>query len=531
MKIQRFITSLVALAAIICSCQTEQDTQTLPSNAKTDIEFTLSITDLSYDSAQVSVKHNGTTNDTWYGFLTEDTEKNVAVLIASKVAELQANGGDIEGLETRTTKRINLKNLEASTKYKYIAFAIAPNGLLYGKVEAIEFETTKGFLLQTVEDWSVRYENRNTETNEETYTVEFKKNNTPRCHVGFIPKWLVEAYEKEEGIQEELAAYGGLRLNIGGKIYLFSILDYLVFEELYTFWGYYDEDSNYFNQETFSEGMTFRLPRQTSGTYYAVAIGFVDNQTPTFTYSVNEITIAKETASEDYNNWLGTWTLKGANNLTYTLEFKENDPNFSYYVYGWECGSSVHTDKCTEECNEHMLFTDFTSYELGIPFYYDALKGSMFIQSMLLGAEASSDQTYYINWGMYGFTIYDEKTTSILLDDEKIAEADKPVDAKTTLVGLPSTTYNIDASGNITEVDFTYSSLGYVMYDEKTYTAQPWNIRLELPASLEKAAAQPAANMIQTAGDSHKKESAIKSFNKIKKADYSKLVKADLLRK
>ena len=75
MKIQRFITSLVALAAIICSCQTEQDTQTLPSNAKTDIEFTLSITDLSYDSAQVSVKHNGTTNDTWYGFLTEDTEK------------------------------------------------------------------------------------------------------------------------------------------------------------------------------------------------------------------------------------------------------------------------------------------------------------------------------------------------------------------------------------------------------------------------------------------------------------------------
>ena len=530
MKIQKFLTTLVAAAAVICSCESAIDTPQLPGNVKTDIAFTLSVTDLSYDSAQISVKHDGSTDDTWYGFLTDQTDKNIAVLIASKVAELQAKGGNIEGLESRTSKRINLKDLEASTKYRYIVFAIAPNGLLYGNMESIEFETTKGFLLQIVEDWTVRYENRDAATNQETYSVEFKKNNAPRCHIGFIPKWLVEAYESEEGVQDELASYGGLRLNIGGKVYLFSVLDYLVFEELYTYWGYYDGDSGYFNQETFGESTTFRLPRQASGDYYVVAIGFEDT-VPTFTYSVNEVTITKETASEDYNNWLGTWTLKGANDLSYTLTFEENDPNFSYYVYGWECGSSLHTDKCTEECKEHLLFTDFSEYKLGIPFYFDALKGSMFIQSMLLGAEASADQTYYVNWGMFGYTMHEGKRTAILLEDEIVAEAVKPIDGKTSLVGLPSTTYNIDASGNTTEVDFTYNALSYVMYDDKSYSAQPWNVPVELPAELEKTASQPASSMAKNARESYRKESAIKSFNSIKNADYSKLIKADIHRK
>lgn len=529
MKIQKFLTALVAAAAVMVSCEKTPSGPQLPANVKSDLSFTLSITEITYNSAQISVKHDGTTNDTWYGFLTDETEGNVASLISKKIAELTANGGDIQGLETRTTKRVNLNDLEAATKYKYIVFAIAPNGILYGNMASIDIETSEGFLLQTVEDWTISYENRDAATNQETYSVQFKKNNAPRCHVGFIPKWLVEKYEQEETIQNELNEYGGLRLQIGEQIFLFSVLDYLVFEELYEYWGYYDEDENYFNQETFNESTTFMLPRQASGDYYAVAIGF-NNATPTFTYSVNEITIAKETPSADYKSWLGTWNLVGANNIPYTLTFQENDPNYSYYVAGWECGSPVHTDKCPENCTAHYLYTDFSEFQLEIPFYFDALKGSMNIKSLLIQASPGSNGAY-LYWGLYGFTEYQGQTTSILLDNELVAEAAKPVNSKSTLAGLPSTTYNVDSAGNITEVDFTYSSLGYVMYDDKTYTPQPWNLPLELPATLEKSAAQPASAMANPARDSFKKESAIKSFNSIKKADYSKLMKADFLRK
>ena len=530
MKIQKFLTALVAAAAVMVSCEKAPEGLQLPANVKTDLNFTLSITEVTYNSAQISVKHDGTTNDSWYGFLTEETDANVATLISKKIAELTADGGNIQGLETRTSKRVNLNDLEAATKYKYIVFAIAPNGILYGQMASIDIETAEGFLLQTVEDWTVAYESRDAATNQETYSVQFKKSNAARCHVGFIPKWLVETYEKEESIKNELDAYGGLRLQIGEQVFLFSILDYLVFEELYEYWGYYDEDDNYFNQETFSESTTFMLPRQSSGDYYAVAIGF-SNGTPTFTYSVSEISIAKETPSADYQSWLGTWNIVGANNIPYTLTFEENDPNYSYYVAGWECGSSVHTNKCTEDCTEHILYTNFSEYKLEIPFYFNALTGSMNIKSLLIQASPSSDNQSYLYWGMYGYTEYQGQKTSILLDNELIAEAAKPVDSKSTLVGLPSTTYNMDSAGNITEVDFTYSSLGYVMYDDKTYTPQPWNLPLELPATLEKSAAQPASVMAESARNSFRKESAVKSFNSIKKADYSKLVKADLLRK
>lgn len=530
MKIQKFLTALVAVAAIFVSCEKTPEGPKLPANVKTDLNFTLSITEVSYNSAQISVKHDGTTNDTWYGFITDQPENKIPALVAGKVAELTANG-DIQGLESRTSKRVNLNDLEAATTYRYVVFAISPNGLLYGNMSSIEFTTSEGFLLNQSDDWTVKYESRNTTENKETYSIAFKNSKSPRCHVGFIPKWLVEAYENEEVIKQEIAEYGALRLQIGEQVFLFSVLDYLVFEEMMEFWEYYDSDESYFSQETFNENSTFELPRQASGKYYAVAIGFIDNKTPTFTYSASEVEIVKETASADYNNWLGSWTLKSANDITYTLTFEENDPNFSYYVYGWECGSSVHTDKCKDDCTAHMLYTDFSEFKLGIPFYYDATDCSMNIQSMLLGAEPSADGKYYINWGMFGYTEYQGQTTSILLEDEIIAKAAKPSDSKTTFVGLPSTTYNMDSAGNITEVNFTYTSLCYTMYDDKTYSAQPWNLPLELPASLEKTAAQPASSMANPARNSYRKESAIKSYHSIKNADYSKLVKADFLKK
>jgi hypothetical protein len=175
-----------------------------------------------------------------------------------------------------------------------------------------------------------------------------------------------------------------------------------------------------------------------------------------------------------------------------------------------------------------MVYTDFSNYKLGIPFYFDALNGEMFVQSILLGAELSTDGTYYLNWGMFGYTEYEGNTVSILTQEDKIASAAQPADSKSTLNGLASTTYNMDASGNATEVNFTYNSLGYVMYDSKTYAPTPWNVPVTLPATLEKVAASPAM-MTRSAGKSARTESAVNSYKKIKSADYSRLVKADIL--
>ena len=531
MKIQKILTSLFAAAAILCSCEKEQEGLQLPGEIKTDLKFhTLEVVDISYNSATLSVKHDGTSSDTWYGFVSGNPGKSDAILIADKISEIIANG-DIKKLNKRTSARVELTDLEPAKKYKYIVFAITPDGQIYGKSASVTFTTEESaFLLTQCDDWSITREGRS-EKNEETYSIVFNKANAPRCHVGFIPKWMVEYYEGMPEIQAELEQFGGLRVNIGEQVFLFSIIDYLVFEELYEYWGYYEEDESYFANETFSESYTFSSPRQESGDYYAVCIGFDDGQ-PTYTYSVNDVTIEKEQPSESYNKWIGTWTITGANNISYNLKFEENDPNFSFYVYGWECSESVHNKECPENCTEHTLYTDFSTYKLGIPFYFNALNGEMSIKSTILGGEEVSGNMMY--WGMFGYTKHEGETVSILTPEDNVASAAVAVDTLTTLNGLESVTYKYGADGSmVEEVKFTYSSLGYVQYDEQTYTPMPWNLPIELPAIMVKNedVATASMNNNTTSLKAIRQANAIKSYTSIQKADYSRLVKADFLNK
>ena len=134
---------------------------------------------------------------------------------------------------------------------------------------------------------------------------------------------------------------------------------------------------------------------------------------------------------------------------------------------------------------------------------------------------------------MFGYTEYEGNTISILTRDDKIASAAQPADTTAILNGMASTTYNVDGSGNITDVNFTYTSLGYVMYDDKTYTPSPWNLPLELPATLIKvkdtAGEEPVTPVLSSSLNNTRRTSAVNSYKGIKKADYSRLVKTDFL--
>lgn len=529
MKIHKILISLFT-AVILCSCEKADDGDKLPDGIKSDLNFhTLEIVDVSYNSASLSVKHDGTSDDTWYGFVTDKIGTKDAVLIADKITELTTNGG-LKKLDRRPSARIELTDLQAAKNYKYIVFAITADGVLYGASRSIQFKTEESaFLLTQCDDWSVAYAGRDALKNEEQYTVDFEAAGAPRCHIGFVPKWMVEYYEEDEKVMAEIEEFGGLRLQIGEQVFMFSIIDYLVWEELYEYWGYYEGDDEYFANDTFGETSGFNVPRQESGEYYAVAIGFKDGE-PTFTYSVDEITIEKEIPSEEYNNWIGKWTLTGANtHMSYTLEFKENDPNFSYYVYGWECGESLHDKTCTENCTEHQLFMDFSEYELGIPFYFDALTGNFFIKSSILGGQSINQEDedgneYYQYWGLFGYTTHDNERVSILTPEDNIASAAQPVDSQTILNGLSSVTYKYGETENdVEKVNFTYGYLGYISYDTKNYNVIPYNIPVELPATMVKNAVDPVVNTIRKGDSSMRKEMAAKSFRNIKANDYKKL--------
>ena len=522
MKRLFYVASVLIATVLTASC--EKETQGGEELDISNVAFSVKVSEIGVNSAEISVRHNGPEKMGWYCFLTQETNKSMASLINENVKKLlkeKNETGRVSGIRTTTNRTVTYENLNPETEYRFIVFALSEELEIYGIAKEVKF-TTMGFLMTVTDDW--KFERLGREQNQEKYSVEFGANAT-RCHIAFIEKWMVDYYESSDEIKEELDTYGGLRLQLGEDVYLFSILDYLVWEELYEYWGYYDIDKNFFEQETFNASAEFLVPRQESGDYYVVAIGFTNNGEPTLEYSSTLITIQKETASQEYSNWLGEWNITGANDITYKLRFEENDPNYSFYVYGWECGNSVHDKTCTAECTEHMLYTDFTKYALGIPFYFDALNGETIIKSKLIGAEEVTEG--YMYWGLYGYTDYQEQLVTILSDEDKIASAAQAVDGKATLNGLDSVTYNYDSEGNETEIEFTYNSFGYVMYDDKTFTPQPWNIPMDLPATLVKVEDTPkAASFNAKKARASKKEAlARKSYTSIKNADYSRFTK------
>ena len=130
---------------------------------------------------------------------------------------------------------------------------------------------------------------------------------------------------------------------------------------------------------------------------------------------------------------------------------------------------------------------------------------------------------------MYGYTEYQEQPVAILSDGDIIASAAQPADSKSTLNGNESYTYNYDAEGNATRVDFTYNSLGYTMYDS-SYSPGVWNDPMVLPASIERAEDAPEASAFRMKSGQAcgREEQAMKRFNEIKTADYSRLTKSDI---
>ena len=151
----------------------------------------------------------------------------------------------------------------------------------------------------------------------------------------------------------------------------------------------------------------------------------------------------------------------------------------------------------------------------------------MSIKSTVLGGQEVSGNMMY--WGMFGYTNYEGETVSILTPEDKVASAALAADSQTTLKGLESVIYKYGADGSmVEEVKFTYSSLGYVQYDAETNTPMPWNLPIELPATMVKTES-PASLKVAATNKAVRKACATNKFNSIKNADYSRLMKADFL--
>ena len=312
--------------------------------------------------------------------------------------------------------------------------------------------------MEKVTEWSVKY-NKRTADNEEEFSI--VNDGKDDIYVTFINALNIESLENSEEFKE----YGGFRLLDKNEnvVALLNAEEALVYMEMMTLIKYIEEEGGSISDFVYNESLTATMPRKQSGEWLAVCIQ-CDEKGPTGYYSCDYITIEKETASEEYQRWLGNWTFKGNNDIEYTMEIIEEDPNFIYAVKGWECDESLGEDN------------DFSRYEdWYIPMYFDKLTGNFYVQGSDFGTIDAANPVY---WGLYGW--YNNEP---YIYEEKVCEATWETKS---LTGCATT---------LPEIKFTYSGMGYTSYmkTESGLGYNYWNEIMEFPITMTKIEPEPVA--------------------------------------
>ena len=465
--ILRFAALFAATAVIFCCGKPDNGdggkTPTDPS-LNEDLEFTLEVSETDATSAKIRVEHNGERNDTWYYFVT--TESDIDQAILDEVERLQKEG-DVT-LQRSTGKNVTVKDLETKTTYTFVAFGLSSEGEVYGTPADIEF-TTKADITDLVEsdEWTLSYEGR--EDGKERFGVQCDENSIYLFDV-------VDAYyvSNDQGEVEYLDDYIIMTVELIQTYLDNGATPAQLFE-----YGYLQTGSG-----------ILATDRMASGYYFLIAIGYDEDACPTGTYSVELIEIAAEEPSAEYLQWIGTYTATSANGISYTLEVMDYDPNYMYAIAGWETGADLGADKNNDGNPDGLDFnTAFVDYIPIFPTYFT--QGKMdFYEYILTQLEMDDAGTVIADFGLYGWGVYDNNMTLLATGGSAVIAT-----AETTDNGATGTiTGGVLQTNNGISIEVSALSYAAVSQDGKNYWF--WNDQMMLPITLTKQASAPAQQSI-----------------------------------
>lgn len=474
MKLFRNIFNLAVMTALCVyasSCAKEQTT------TNTSFEFMVRTSELAHNYVKLSISHNGPEDITWYGALAEDVSKKDYEIFNQMYLDLVKNG--VKGLKRSKERIILLENLEEEKKYKYIVFGIREDGTLYenSTMASIEFTTGKNIYVLTENDqWNFTYE-RKADGNKEI--IQIKSNNGGRYAWNYVNLESLDAWNKEYPDGYELWE-DGVYMTTVDAIEIFVLQEITNIHaaiaaggkiEDYTYLGASDEP--------------FEINRLQSGKYALIAFGFDKSGQHTQTYSIDTLEIKEETATAEYEKWLGTYKFKGKCDVNqddgtvveeereYDITIEPIDNNFMYRVRGWECGESVKYD-----WEEDIMQLDKEKGEfLGFPAYYNSTNLEFRESPMTY---ITFDGVNALILGMYGYAYNESEKMEmpVLFDGTPMATA--------TPIEVGESTELTALSGSYEKIKWTYSRMGYLAWNEYTGAYQTVNPAMKLPITITK---------------------------------------------
>lgn len=488
MKIRNIIYAvLTATLSVFTGCEKAQEPQ------NTQINFTVRYSELSYNYAIINVKHNGPEDITWYGFLTTETQKNEFEVFYQEYSRLVSSGEAI-AIKRETERNILLENLDENTPYRYIVFGIKPNGELYDNagIGSIEFKTeTNIYRMTKTNDWTVTYLGRDEEKTKEL--IEVKANKGGRFAWQYIKKESIEEFDKEYPDGFELWEDGIYMATVDG-VEIFA-LEQISTIQYYMQMGYKLADLTY----TYTENEPFEVSRLASGEYYVIVYGFNGDGSHTQTYTVQELIIEEETATPEYDRWLGTYTFTGEALVTqdngdevletrnYNITIEHYDNNYMYRVHGWECGDDVKYD-----WEEDIMQIDKTNGQfLAFPAYFKDGKLEIHESPMTY---ITFDGYQSLVLGIYGYAYNKEMKEEIpvILDETPMASAEPIKEGETATVLNGMKAEYVDSNNKKTE--WEYCKMGYIAWSEADGTWQTINPPMRFPIDITKVSDEVNVN-------------------------------------
>lgn len=455
------LASFCAVAFIGC----EPAEPELDSSLNKDLTFTLELDTVDATSAKIKVSHNGSKEDTWFGFAT--TEANPLDSVEELVAEVLASSSKVS-LKKSTQTTYSVKDLTPETKYTFVVVGLTAEGVVYGYPNSIEFETTRD-LSKLVEDkdrWKLSYERVVDENGVKYEGVTIECADDDLYYFEYVSEYYITDPETGDLLIEDYADYVANGL----------IPEYLAA-------GYKPE------QFTYVGGGTLFIPRVEKGKYYAFVVGMTAEGVHDGTYTAFAFEVLEEPVTPEYNQWIGTYNMVAANGVSYVLDIQHYDNNFMYAVTGWECGEELDADANNDGYPDGMDFsTAFGEWVPAFPVYFNNGKLE-FKEYTLTNTSVLNEMNQEVQCflGFYGYVLTSDGQLSITLTDQETplavaATSDAAATATVSGCEIPD-----DKSGMV-----MINSLSYAAVAQDYSDVFVWNQPAELPLTLTRVVEEAA---------------------------------------
>lgn len=303
MKVQHIIYLFSIL--LLTGCSNEDD--------GTDIIFHVSVSDIKAYSATVTITHNGTNRDVYYGFVTEGNAND----IESEISRFQTTASNLDFLQATHSQRkcvFKITGLAQNHTYTFIVYGIDEYGNLNGKPAAFKFTTDKGDFTASINpNWKIEYKGHTVYNNYDysLITVDLVGDLEERFFLATYEAPIPDNFScTEDFIAHATNQFVNQKQeNANGD---FWIEDSQVRKEGTNFYRYLEE-----------------------GDYVSYAIGINSDGSPTGHYVKTAYHVDHYPAIEGYSNLLGDWVIIDENDKWYFVSFTERMVNLSLTMTGW----------------------------------------------------------------------------------------------------------------------------------------------------------------------------------------------------